>query len=119
MNFFINNNKYILKDGSILYTDFDKPEIIFTGKGKLIYSNGDIYEGDFIDGYQTGKGKLIYSNGDIYEGDVIDGKIHGKGKITYYNGVIYEGEINNGKPHGMGKKTFPNGGDIMKVHLRI
>ncbi len=58
MELFNKNNKYILKDDSMLYTDIDKPEIIFTGKGKLIYSNGDIYEGNFINGIIHGNGKL-------------------------------------------------------------
>lgn len=38
----------------------------YTGKGTATYSNGEIYEGDFLDGVRTGKGKYTFSNGDVY-----------------------------------------------------
>ena len=39
------------------------------GKGKLIFSNGDIYDGFFLDNKMHGKGKFLYANGDVYIGD--------------------------------------------------
>ena len=32
-------------------------------------SNCDIYQGDFVDGEIEGRGKLTYSNGSFYEGE--------------------------------------------------
>ena len=43
----------------------------YTGKGVAVYPNGDIYDGDFVDGVREGKGKYTYAGGetpDRYEG---------------------------------------------------
>jgi hypothetical protein len=41
----------------------------YHGRGKMIYINGDVYEGNWADNLREGKGKMIYANGDIYEGN--------------------------------------------------
>ena len=42
----------------------------YTGKAQAAYVNGDIYEGDFLDGIREGRGKYYYaSNGDKYDGE--------------------------------------------------
>ena len=38
------------------------------GKGKYTLVEGDVYEGDFLNGCMDGKGKYTHSNGDIEEG---------------------------------------------------
>lgn len=35
-------------------------------------SNGSIYEGYFIKGQSCGKGRMIYADGEYYEGEWID-----------------------------------------------
>ena len=43
----------------------------FSGKGIAVYPNGDIYDGEFVDGVRQGKGKYTYGTGenpDKYEG---------------------------------------------------
>lgn len=43
----------------------------FTGKGVATYPNGDIYDGEFLNGVRHGKGKYTYGTGenpDKYEG---------------------------------------------------
>jgi len=77
------------------------------GKGALFYTNGNIFEGDFIDG-ELSKGKEIFSNGSIFEGDFANDE-PSKGKETFKNGIVYEGELVDGKGHGKGKMTFANG----------
>jgi hypothetical protein len=67
------------------------------GKGKMIYNNGDMYEGDWKNDKMEGYGKFIYNNGDIYEGDWKDNKREGHGKYIYSNGNIYEGDWKNDK----------------------
>jgi hypothetical protein len=62
----------------------------------MIFSDGNIYEGEFKDGNRNGKGKMIFSNGDIYEGEFKDGIENGKGKKIFSNGDIYEGEFKEG-----------------------
>ena len=41
-------------------------------------------------------------NGDVYEGDFIDGKKHGKGTLKFRDGSIYTGEFQNDSINGMG-----------------
>ena len=35
----------------------------------MIYNNGDIYKGNWINDKKEGNGKMIYKNGYIYEGN--------------------------------------------------
>lgn len=39
------------------------------GSGKMLYKNGDSYEGEWKHGLEHGKGKAVYQNGDSYEGE--------------------------------------------------
>jgi hypothetical protein len=55
--------------------------------------------------YKTGK----YSNGDRYEGEFVNGKFHGKGIYTWPDGRRYEGEYENDKKHGYGSYYWPDG----------
>jgi hypothetical protein len=82
---------------------------LIEGKGKMEYDNGDIYEGDFSKGDLEGKGKMEYDNGDIYEGNFSKGDLEGKGKMKYDNGDIYEGEFKDDLPHGYGTMTWRDG----------
>jgi hypothetical protein len=88
---------------------FEGNEITRTGKGKLKWPNGDVYEGDFVNGDRTGKGKYTWSNGDVYEGDFVKGDRTGKGNFTYTDGDVYEGDYVNGDQTGKGKYTFTSG----------
>lgn len=74
-----------------------------------IYDNGDIYEGELVDGKRNGKGKMEYANGDIYEGLFKNDLKAGKGKMTYANGDIYEGFFAKDKPSGRGRYIYVNG----------
>lgn len=79
------------------------------GKGKMICNNGDIYECEWKNGMPNGMGKCTYANGNVYEGEFIDGARSGKGKMTATSGDIYEGEFKDGLPNGKGKKISSNG----------
>ena len=39
------------------------------GKGRLIHSNGDVYEGQWKDDRQHGKGTYYHTDGSTYEGE--------------------------------------------------
>jgi len=80
----------------------------YTGKGNAVYSNGEIYEGDFVDGRRAGKGKYSYANGDKYDGEFQDNKKHGIGRLTYNGKGEYYGFFENGKKHGEGMFKYPN-----------
>ena len=40
------------------------------------------YSGFMSDGQMHGKGKLVYENGEVYEGDWVRGKRHGQGQYV-------------------------------------
>ena len=62
-----------------------------TGVGKEI--NHIIYEGQFKDDVYNGFGRFIYSNGNYYIGNWLDGKRSGYGKLVENKtGRVYEGQ---------------------------
>lgn len=67
------------------------------GNGKMVWDNGNIYEGQWLNGIKQGTGKLIWANGDVYEGQWQNDKMHGKGKLTSKEGKVYEGDFANDK----------------------
>lgn len=44
--------------------------------------SGDVYRGEFSDGFPHGKGTLCYQNGDSYVGEFDNGVKHGFGKLV-------------------------------------
>ena len=49
------------------------------GKGKMTWSNGTFYEGDFKNGKMEGFGSRTFENGDSYEGEWMEDMRHGNG----------------------------------------
>ena len=111
----------------------------FTGWGREVRDNGDIYEGKFINGELIGKG--IYKShtstyiGDFYNfnkhgkgelftskyhyiGDFYYNKIEGYGRMDIYNIGVYEGTFTNDEITGKGILMLKNGekyeGEIIK-----
>lgn len=80
-----------------------------SGYGKISFTNGDVYEGEFKDDKMNGQGRYTWHNGDIYEGEWKDGKMNGYGKYIFANGDVYEGERKDGKRNGQGRYTWANG----------
>jgi len=108
---FTGRKKVTYDDGSVYEGDFVNGE--FHGKGKFTWKEDGvtiIYEGGFVNGVFQGKGKKTWTdNGDCYEGDFFDGAQHGKGKLKYADGRVYIGDYANGKRNGKGKMTYPDG----------
>lgn len=98
----------IIVDGDH-YTGTFKSGIIQNGKVHIEYANGDIYDGDLVDGIKNGYGVLVYANGERYAGDWKDGIYHGDGVLEYINGERYDGHWKDGIYHGRGTKNFRNG----------
>ena len=55
------------------------------------------------------KNKLVFANGDVYEGELKSYLPNGNGCYRYGSGDVYEGEFKNGLPDGTGIYTFKNG----------
>ncbi|MCO6498503.1 MAG: hypothetical protein J5I50_12670 [Chitinophagaceae bacterium] len=102
-----------------VYSNGDVYEGDFSGttgktvKGKYTWANGNVYEGDFVNDKMEGKGKMIWKSGSVYEGDFVDGRRTGKGKLIFENGNVYEGDFVNDKMEGKGKYTGKNGGSYI------
>ncbi len=76
---------------------------------RIIFLNGDLYEGETKDSLMHGQGVLKFDNGDEYKGDFVAGKRHGDGEMKYSNGDIYKGNWKNNNKEGKGVLTLKNG----------
>ena len=102
----------------------------FTGWGREINRNGEIYEGKFVNGNLFGKGmhknskeyfigefqnKKMFGYGEIftdeyhYYGQLWNNLPHGNGKIHIYKEGTYEGYFENGEIEGNGVFKWNNG----------
>jgi hypothetical protein len=81
----------------------------YTGKRRMLYPNGDVYDGEWDKGKYHGFGVFTGQNGYRYEGFWRQGKRHGLGKENCPDGMAYEGEFVNNKRHGPGTLRWPNG----------
>ena len=82
---------------------------VVDGNGRIVFSNGDIYEGALTHGQPNGYGTYYFKDGSRYIGDVRSGKLHGHGKIIYANGDQYEGSLKDSKLEGRGVLSRKNG----------
>ena len=64
--------KIVFNNGHRYEGEFRENQI--NGKGKFMWQNGDVYEGIMYKGKMNGYGKYTYaSNGQIYEGNFVNG----------------------------------------------
>lgn len=103
--------------GTVYYSDGTTAEIVSAKKAegvheletwqmKLIYENGDIYEGEVVSFLRHGVGTLTYSGGDVYEGEFFFDDMQGQGVYTYLSGDRYEGEFSKNAKNGKGVYTW-------------
>lgn len=95
----------------------NRNDFIFkTTNGRIKYANGDFYEGRLCDYIgPCGQGKMTYSDGSIYVGNFRDGSRNGKGKITFADGEIYEGNWFLDDCYEEGRITFPSGRSLFGI----
>lgn len=62
------------------------------GWGRILWADGTINEGEFLNNVQNGYGRTIHPSGDYFEGEWVDSSIGNKGKYVSFNGATYEGE---------------------------
>jgi DNA polymerase III epsilon subunit family exonuclease len=81
----------------------------YSGKERLEFSNGDVYNGEFEDGQRNGQGTYTYANGDVYVGEFEDDQRNGEGTYTFADGDVYVGEFEDDQRNGEGTYTFADG----------
>lgn len=124
----------IYDDGSI-YQGQIAPDGQRSGKGRMTFANGDIYEGEFKNDSFQGYGVLTLKAGARFECNWVDGKISGEGiyygsdgskleaiwqedspisgTYHYAGGAIYKGSLNKEwHRHGQGIVLMPDGSKI-------
>lgn len=79
------------------------------GVGRLMYENGNVYSGQFLEGKYNGAGIFTSLRGDRYEGDWEQGEKHGNGRYVYPDGSSYSGSFEANKKHGFGIFTWEDG----------
>ena len=74
------------------------------GHGHFVYPNGDHYVGSYANGMRSGRGKFTFSDGSSYNGEWQDSKYHGYGELKEINESYYKGDWKHGMKHGRGKE---------------
>ena len=82
---------------------------IVSGTGKIVWADGNRYEGTLVRGIKEGKGEFVWTNGQRYTGDWARDMPNGKGTILFPNGNRYVGEVRDGMPYGRGIMRFKDG----------
>lgn len=82
-----------------------------SGTGRMLFTNGDYYEGCYHKNLRHGKGVYVFTsrNGARYNGEFRFGLKSGQGTFYYPDGTRYEGEWKRNNPHGCGTYYYVNG----------
>ncbi|GMF13602.1 unnamed protein product [Phytophthora lilii] len=76
---------------------------VYHGKGRLEFTTGFTYVGDFVHGRMHGQGRIEWqTSGVVYDGDFTHNEITGRGTYWWPNGSSYVGDVKSGKRHGRG-----------------
>jgi hypothetical protein len=79
------------------------------GRGKVVFANGDVYEGEWKAGKIEGRGIYRSADGNVYEGEFKANKQEGRGIERYAHGDVYEGEFKAGEKEGRGIERYADG----------
>ena len=80
----------------------------------MVEANGDVYVGEFVDGYASGSGRLETKNGLLF-GRFANNVPDGPGTFTDAEGTVYQGQFAKGKAHGQFLVTKADGTQVMET----
>ena len=100
-------SKDIEKSG-VYFGQFDGPGHR-EGKGRMIWNDGSVYNGQWKADKASGWGYLILSSGDYYIGRWRNDLAHGEGRYHHADGSEYVGNWLDDKQNGIGTETWPDG----------
>jgi serine/threonine protein kinase len=103
--------KPLFIEDQILTGDFnvDQKTGIVSGSGRIVWTNGNQFEGTLVRGMKEGKGTFKWISGQRYVGEWTHDLPNGRGTLFFANGNRYDGEVKNGVPDGRGTAKFKNG----------
>jgi hypothetical protein len=104
---FSGNGKIVWAQGDVYVGDLVQGQR--HGRGNMTWASGQSYDGDWVRDLATGQAKLRFANGNQFEGQVQDGIPHGAGNMRYASGDLYAGQLKTGEPHGKGVYRWKNG----------
>jgi hypothetical protein len=99
--------KYIWADGTIY--DGNWKDDIMSGLGTMTDKKGDKYTGGWFNNKRNGQGTLILANGTKLIGIWKDNLLNGQGQLIKPNGDNYKGWWKDGNANGNGVFTWANG----------
>ena len=76
---------------------------------RIELSNGDVYEGEVVNGVRSGFGTYITAAGHRYTGYFENNRMHGEGAFYWPDERVFEGTFVNGLRNGEGTLTWPDG----------
>lgn len=105
------NRRTLRLPNQIMTGDFTADPVtgLVSGRGRIVWDNGDQFEGTMVRGQKEGKGEFRWANGQHYKGDWFRDQPNGKGSIQFPNGDRYTGDMRAGLPNGSGTLVFANG----------
>lgn len=108
--------KHISADGTVYTGSWESGER--HGKCEIFYPDGETFVGEYQRGEPyIGKGRCVFSNGDVFEGEMKLGKLTGSGSYTE-SGNIFIGSWENGVKHGRFQVTWSNGAVLRMLYNR-
>ena len=109
-------------DGSVIAAEFsadgtrfsgpfvrDADGATYSGTGKVVWANGDVFEGPMIKGLRHGKGLFVWASGQRYNGDWVNDNPTGQASVKFVNGNQFEGTVAEGVPQGQGRMRYASG----------
>ena len=83
------------------------------GKGRMIYADKTVYDGEWFNDLKNGQGTQTLPNGDRYEGNFKNNLMEGYGVYNFKNGRIYQGQFVKDTMEGKGRYKFPTGNEYL------
>ena len=97
---------------NLKYSGLFENDVFCGAGGVLCDSEGNIYEGDFLNGKYHGYGHYKLVNGDVYIGQFKYGLFDGRGQLMSQNGDVFDGNFLEGKKDGFGLMIKSDGEKI-------
>ena len=84
----------------------------YSGSGKVVWNNGDSFEGTLVKGQRQGEGQFIWASGQRYSGTWEQDQPRGQGQMQFINGDRYRGRLEDGLPEGQGVIQYASGDEF-------